>query len=802
MKAVVLSLGILFTATAVYGQQGYTVRGTVTDQQAQPLPGVNVTLARLPDTVSVTVGQTDPEGAYQLASSSNGVFVLVASFVGMQKTVSASFRLNEENPSVSLPPLVMAEAVTTLEEVAVTAERNAVEVADGKLIYNIESRTSASGNSAFDLLQRTPGVNANQEGNLLLNGYANVNVLLDGKMTNLSPQQLSNMLKSMPAETLSQIEVITTPTSQYDAAGNAGVINIISKKSTEPGYALDLTTGVGTGRYPQTTQGVVGNVMLGKFNVFGNYSYFFKEDYLNRTSYRVIENADGTTVYDRSSFDPSRQSNHGYKAGVDYALTPRQEVGLLYSGFANRWSRTGSGPTRVVPPSSEEETVVINRNETTEPSVNHALNLHYTAQLDSLGKQLSFDADYSTYLNNSEGVLGNRLFSKAGEPLQPNEELAFDQPTHIAIRSVKADAELPGRFMKVTTGLKYSDVTIDNDFVYDSLIKGQYVFSPTLSNHFVYDEQIYAAYASASKQWERTSVNVGLRVERTVAEGNAINLNRLTRRVYTNLFPYVSVEKRWRDQHALTTSFTRRINRPLYSNLNPSRYFFDEFSYYEGNPLLQPEIPWNAAATYTFRNQYVLTLGYVRTDDPISGFAQENVQTGELVVTTLNFSHRDDLNALLMVPLYPTDYWEIQNSVGLRYLTYALLQNGATFQPERVTVDLSSVHSWALPRGHSLELAAYYTSPSLDGVYVLRPYFTVDARYRKALMNNQLNLRLSVTDLFRTIRYWGYSTYEGANVSYNHFGDTRRVNISLSYHLGGKLKRGKQRELEEEKRVR
>ena len=800
MKTVALCLGILLTAAYAFGQQ-YTIQGTVTDQQAQPLPGVNVTLARLPDTVTITVVQTDLEGAYRLESSSDGLFLIVASFVGMKENVSSPFRLGAENTSVSLPPLVMTEEVTTLEEVAVTAERNAMEVTDGKRIYNVESKTSASGNSAFDLLQRAPGVNANQEGELLLNGYANVIVLLDGKMTNLSPQQLSTLLKSMPAETLSQIEVITTPTSQYDAAGNAGIINIISKKSKEPGYALDLTAGVGSGRYPQTTQGVVGNVMLGKFNIFGNYSYYYQENYLDRTSYRVIENTDGTTVYDRSSFDPSRQNNHGYKAGVDYAITPRQEVGLMYSGFSNRWSRTGSGPTRIIPQGGQEETVVQNQNVTTEPSVNHALIFHYTARLDSLGKQLTFDADYSTYINNSEGVLSNQLFSILGTPLQPYEELVFDQPTHIDIRSLKADAELPGRVMKVSTGLKYSYVTIDNDFTYDSLINGQYVFSPTLSNHFVYDEQIYAAYASASKQWENTSVNAGLRVERTVAEGNSINLNRLTRRVYTNLFPYLSVEKRWRNQHSLTTSLTRRINRPLYSNLNPARYFFDKFSYYEGNPLLQPEVSWNAAATYTLRNQYVLTLGYVRTDDPISGFARENTQTGELVVTTLNFSHRDDLSALLMIPLYPTDFWEIQNSVSLRYLTYTLFPDGAAFQPEQVTVDLSSVHSWRLARGHSLELSAYYTSPSLDGVYVIRPYFTVDAGYRKAFMNDQLNLRLSVTDLFRTIRYWGYSIYEDADVRYNHNGDTRRVNISLSYHLGGKLKSGKQRELEEEKRV-
>jgi len=793
---------LLLSSTLSLSQQVYTIQGQVTDVQAQPLPGVNVTLARLPDTVSISVVQTDLEGTYRLESSLDGQFLIIASFVGMIKTVSPPFRLSSENTSVSLSPLLMAEDIRTLEKVVVTAEKNMIEVTDGKLIYNIESKASASGNSAFDLLQRTPGVSTNQESNLLLNGYANVNVLLDGKMTNLSPQQLSNRLKSMPAETLSQIEVITTPTSKYDAAGNAGIINIITKKSKAQGYALDLTAGVGSGRYPQTTESMAGNVMLGKFNFFGNYSYYLKKGYLNRTSYRVIENANETTVYDRSSFDPSRQNDHSYKAGIDFYINPQQEVGLMYSGFANRWSRTGNGPTLIIPQSNKNETVVQNRNVTTEPSVNHALNFHYTARLDSLGKQITFDADYSTYDNNSEGLIGNQLFSEAKKPLQPYQELVFDQPSRIDIRSLKTDVELPGGTIKSSLGLKYSYVTIDNNFTYDSLINGQYVFSPVLSNHFTYDEHIYAAYVSAGKQWENTSVNAGLRVEKTITEGNSINLNRITNRNYTNLFPYLSLEKKWEDRHSLTVSLTRRINRPIYSNLNPSRYFFDKFSYYEGNPLLQPEISWNAAATYTFRRQYTLTFGYVHTEDPISTFARENTQTGELIVSTFNFSYRNDINSLLIFPLYPADFWEIQNSMNLRYLTYSYFQNGATFRPEKFTVDLSSSHIFLLPKGHSLEVSANYTSPSLSGVYVLRPFFTIDAGYRKAFLNEKLNLRLSVTDLFRTIHYWGYSVYDGANISYDHTGDTRRVNISLAFHFGGKVKSVKQRQLEEEKRVR
>ncbi len=796
-----LCILLLLSSTVSSAQQTYTVQGRMTDAQAQPLLGVNVRLVHLPDSASVAVDQTDQHGRYALQAKTVGRYLVIASFVGMNKAFSRPFVLNPENTIVNLPTLLMTEDVTTLEEVAVTAEKRQVELADGKLVYNLENRATASGNSAFDLLQRTPGVSASQEGDLLLNGYANVNVLLDGKMTNLSPQQLSNLLKGMPSESLSRIEVITTPTSQYDAAGNAGIINIITKKSKQKGYALDISAGLGRGRYPQAPKSLTGNVATRKINIFGNYSYFYRKDYLHRTSYRVIDHAGETTVYDRASFDPSRQHNQGYKVGIDYDISKNQAVGLVYNGFSNQWSRTGSGPTFIIPQNSEEKTVVQNQNRTVEPSVNHAFNLNYKVQLDSPGKQITVDADYSTYINNSRGALGNRLLNEAQAPLQPYQELTFDQPSRIKIRSLKADATLPLKSIRLATGLKYSYVTIDNNFVYDSLINVQYVFSPTLSNHFTYDEQIVAAYATAAKQWGSVKVDAGLRAEKTLSEGNAINLNRITPRNYINFFPYLSVEKQWDKQHVLSASLTRRINRPLYSNLNPSRYFFDKFSYYEGNPLLRPEVSWNAATTYSFRSMYTLTLGFVHTNNPISSFARQNNQTGELVVSTLNFSHRDDASALLIFPVYLADFWEMQNTITLRYLTYAYLQNGAVFRPEKFTVDVSSVQTFSLPQGHALEVSAYYTSPSLDGVYLLKHYFTVDAGYRKAFLNEKLNLRLSVTDLFRTIHYWGYSIYDGANVSYNHTGDTRRVILSMTYHLGGKLKSGKERPLEEEKRV-
>ncbi|MBC7922310.1 MAG: TonB-dependent receptor [Ferruginibacter sp.] len=777
------------------------VSGLVQDSNNQPIPGAAVRLLRLPDSAAVAATQTEAAGQYRLAGLAAGSYLLRASAIGL-KPATTTFTVGPGQTTLNLPPLRLPEAAELLREVTVRGQQQRVEAGVGKVVYNVEAQLAAAGTSAFEVLQRTPGVSVSQEENILLKGNANVNVMLDGKLTYLSPQQLSTFLKGTPAENLARVEIITAPSAQYDAAGSAGLINIVTKKSARRGYALNVTAGAGTGHNPQTTEALIGNVKTARFNLFGNYGYNYKSSYLQRTSYRIIDNGVGPTAYDRASFDPSTTTGHSYKAGLDFKLGHNQEAGLVYSGFSNAFRRDAGGPTTVTNLGTRASEVVQNRNTTREPSRNNSWNLNYKVVLDTTGRQLTLDADYARYANNSRGTLGSQRLTREGIALQPDQELAFEQPVRITIRSVKSDVVWPVRIAKLTAGLKYSFVTSDNNFRYDSLVNNGYAYAPTLSNHFVYQEHIQAAYASASRPLSpATTLEAGLRVERTRSSGRSFNLGQVNERNYTYLFPSVSLSRRLTGQNNVSVSLTRRINRPVYGNLNPSRYFFDKFSYYQGNPYLQPETSWNASATLTYQTDYILTLGASRTNRPIADFAQQNEETAELVVGTTNFSRRNDYDALLIVPIKLTRFWEMQNTLDLRYLTYDFRQGTNAFTPSRLTLDVMSTHTLQLPWNITMEVSVVYTSPSLNGVYVYRHYFTVDGGWKKSLAHKKLDARLSFTDLFNTIHYWGYSIYEGANIRYNHRGDNRRVNLSLTYRFGGQLTAVKARAVEEAGRV-
>jgi len=801
MRSAFGSLAVLPVVPAVAQSAATTVVGQVVDAQRQPMLAATVRLLHLPDSMVVTGTQTNLNGHYQLADVALGRYCVQATAVGSKPATSAAFTLSASQPAATLPELRLTADRTQLREVTVTGQQKNVEATAGKVVYNIDQKVSAGGSSAFDILQRTPGVRVTQDEDLLLKGSPNVTVMVDGKRTYLSAQQLGAYLRGTPAEALARIEILTTPGAQYDAAGNAGIINIVTKKSTAPGYALNLSAGVGTGRYPQTTETATGNVKTGRVNLFGNYSYHYKETYLNRTSYRVLTDATGTTSYDRASFDPSRERGHTYRAGLDVNLTPRHTLGALYSGYNTYWSRTGSGPTIVRNSEADVLYIVQNKNVTREPYVNHTFNLNYKVLLDTAGRQLTADADYARYRSDSRGTLANQLFTPQGQATQPYQELRFGQPSLVTIRSGKADVVWPVDKTKLTAGAKYSFVTCDNDFRYDSLRAGGYVYAPELSNHFVYDEHIAAAYVTATHTLGRTTVDAGLRLEGTRSVGRLLGRDITNRRAYTNLFPTLTVSRPLNEQQQLSVALSRRINRPQYGDLNPARFFFDKYSYFSGNPFLQPETAWQAAATYTYKQDYVLTLSAGRTSNPLSSFGSQNPATGELVLTIANFSYRDDFDAQLIAPLKITSFWTTQNTLALHYIRSNLSQGTTVFKPRKANVDVSTVHTFTLPGDVRLEVSGYYTSPSLGGITIFRTYCTVDAGLKKPFLAKKLDVRLAGTDVFNTIRYWGYSIYEGANTSYHHRGDNRRINLSLTYHLGGELNSGRERQIEEADRV-
>lgn len=790
---------LLTSQMLLFAQTG-TLTGNVTDKELNPLSYLTVSLISANDSLLVKNTLTNDAGTYTFKASPGNYYIRVFG-IGYKTYKTSVIEIKDNQGEITVPRIILQQQLTALKEVIISDRVNTFDNTDGKLVYNIDKSAAATGSSALELLQRTPGVAIDQNESILLKGSPAVNVFIDGKMTYLSSQQLSNMLKGMSSANISRIEIINTPTAEFDAAGNAGIINIITKKSNKPGYAADISAGIGAGHYLLNRESITGNVKTKKFNFFGNLGYDHRHSLSQRNGQQTRQTINQTMLYNREIADEMQTHYYSYRAGLDLYLKKNMELGFVYNGYTDNWSRDAGGPTQVLKNSDELQSVIQNRNVLKEPYYNNGFNLNYKIGLDTTGKTLTANADYVSYRNNSDGYIGNSWEDMNGNNLQPYQQLNFHQPSNIDIRSLKTDLDLPFKQIRFKTGLKYSSVIINNDFRYDSLINNSYVHAPSLSDHFIYKEQIAAAYFSAEKKWNSTGINTGLRLEHTRSDANSINTTTRNIRDYTNLFPTLSINQQLNSLNKLTLSFSRRINRPVYSNLNPVRYFSDKYAYFQGNPNLRPEKAWVTSISYTLQDKYIATLSYNRSNNFIAQSAILDNATGILITSNTNFKHRGRYDLLLVSPVKLNSFWNSTNTINLSYTQYPLQEIGGIREVSKAAVDLITSHTFDLPGKTTLEIMGHYTSPTLNGVYIYRSFFSVDGGIKKSFLNKKLDARFSFSDLFRTIRYQGYTISNTADNQYSTRPDSRRFNFTLIYHLGGKLTGTKTQRIEEQDRL-
>ncbi|WDF55784.1 outer membrane beta-barrel protein [Mucilaginibacter sp. KACC 22063] len=785
-----LTVVLFLICTLQVNGQNRLLKGLVSGQ-GTPLSGATIRLYRLPDTILAQQVTSDQQGAFSFNIQEPFRYQIRFTAVGYQPY---TYEVNSLSTviKINLQPLV-----TKLAEVNISSPPNAVSVKQGKLTYNVEQSATATGSNVLELLRRTPGVNVDQDGNILLKGSAAVNVMLDGRMTYLSGQQLSRLLEGMNSGTVSKIEVITTPSAQFDAAGNAGIINIMSRRTNKAGYALNISSGMTISRYLLHSESLNGNVRTGKVNFFGSFGYNYRRRFLEETSTQL---SGGSTLL-RDGINPNQSRFYSYKGGVDINLSSRQQLGFSYTGTTDDWSKDAAGTLTIINNANQITSRVLSHDYAKEPFYNNIFNLNYLLKLDTLGKVLSADADYIGYRNFSDGYLNSNTYDPQGNLVGGFQQLNFHQPSIIHIRSFKADLTLPFKTWKYKAGVKYAAVETDNNFRYDSLANGVSTYAPSLSDHFQYHERIAAAYGSVSCKWVGTDLEAGLRAEQTNLDANAIAAGRRNTANYLSWFPSLGITQSLGKEQQLDLSVSRRINRPNYTDLNPVRYYIDKYALYQGNPGLVAETSWLSQLSYTWKDRYIASLSYNHSENFIGRTATVDPVTQLLTLSTGNFPHRDRLELQLIIPVTLAAFWEVQTTTTFSHTAYPVAQLAGPLTVTKDAVDLFVNQTFRLPAKITFELQTRYTSPDLNGAYMSRYYFTMDGGFKKSFLNKKLDARLAFADLFHTGWYWGYSLSDTLPYSYKNTPDSRRLSFSLVYHLGGKLTPGKTHRTEEQDRL-
>ena len=628
-----------------------------------------------------------------------------------------------------------------------------------------------------------------KNGSISLQGKNSVLVMIDDKPTYLSGTELSNLLGSMSAEQVSQIELITSPSAKYDASGNAGIINIKTKKNRQEGFNGNLNANIGHGRYLKNNNALLLNYRRGRVNTFVNYSVNYNKGFTDIYAYRKYFTAAGTVnaMLDQPSMLGSRNTSQLLRTGLDLYASEKTTFGLTLTG--NLVNRKGSG--HAVATWLNAQQVVDSAITTTSSSDFHlrngAINL-YSRHILNKTQTLGFDVDYLKYGIDNEQYFQN---SRSGA-VHYNQESKGDIPSQLEIFSVKADYSWQlGKNAKLEAGLKTSSIHTDNTANYEVSAGSGWTADLKKSNHFLYEENIHSAYGSIEHKIKRLSYQLGLRYEATRYTGNqlgnAVQAGNEFSRHYQNLFPsgYLSYEAD--SAHNFSFLAGRRIDRPAYQKLNPFVFIINKYTHQKGNPFFLPQHTWNFEFSHTYKNFLTTAVTYSRIKNY---FSQLFLSDGGdiLVYTEGNVGQMHNLGFYVTAQLSPFKWWSVtaQSNFNYKKLSgYQQVDYRSSIKQLHTTVN----NQFKITPTLNAEISGFYTTKARNDLQeLLSPTGQVSAGLAKTILKGKGSLRLTARDIFYTQAMEGITDFPGAEEYFILWRDSRAINIGFSYRFGKPLK--------------
>ncbi|MGB4846074.1 MAG: outer membrane beta-barrel family protein, partial [Ferruginibacter sp.] len=624
----------------------------------------------------------------------------------------------------------------------------------------------------------------------------------------LSGPDLANLLRSMTADQLDLLEIMTNPPAKYDAAGNSGVINIKTKKNKQFGYNGSITSGYTQGRYARFYESFGFNYRNSKFNFFSNLNY--NRNHRGQELYIVRNFIDANTkniksIFDQESFMINQNHYYNAKVGIDYNLSKRSTLGVVLNGFYNPSEWSSSTNTLIYDPShnlTDQTTALAQNNEKWK---NFSSNVNFRTKLDSAGQELTADLDYIQYKATNFQPLISTYYDNNGNQKGDPDVLNASLPTNIKIYSGKVDYTLPlKKDAKFEAGFKASYVTNDNNARYDSVKTGYSVLDSARSNHFIYDENISAAYVNYSrplgKKW---SAQLGLRLENTnangVSKGYSYNAaedkfeytETTFKRNYTQLFPTAYLQYTANEKNQFVINYGRRIKRPNYEDMNPFVNFLDRYTFEQGNPNLSPQFAHNIELSHTYKGFLTTTVNYTSTNNIIQQVLEQNDATNETFIKKANIASSNQIGLAVTANKSITKWWSANIYTNVYNNHFKGMVNNGHISIGVTTFIVQLQQQFKFNKGWAAELSGFYRSKGLEGVIYIKPIAQVNAGISKQVLKNKGSIRLNVRDIFAGGVFKGYSKYGTVDATFRNVNDSRAVSLTFSYRFNkGKLKAG------------
>ncbi|WP_343914391.1 TonB-dependent receptor domain-containing protein [Aquimarina litoralis] len=739
---------------------------------------------------------TDDQGNFTIGVA-RGTYNLLIKYLGYEdyKTVVV---LEE---SMVMDDILLIEKSNNLDEVVIVSKKRLIEQKVDRLVFNVADNVATSGGDALDALRISPGIAVN-DNQITMIGKSGMRVMVDGRIIQMSGEELNSFLSSIPADDIKEIEIITNPPAKYEAEGNSGLINIIYKRGKNNSW--NNTVGF---TYTQA--------ILARYALRNNFTY-------QKDKVKLLLSVNANTgnndidqltnifytdgLWDVRINQNWNEDNLSGRLMFDYEIGKRSTIGIQYLGSVSKPDIIDKTTATIFDNSNNLESSMISDGFSDQDFSNHSLNAHFKTEIDTLGRSISIDLDYFDYNSDRDRNIITEDFSADNI----SQGISFSNQTNTnhfnKNYSAKIDVEHPFSKFDLSYGARVSVTESEYETANFNTITGAPVLDPSQSDEFEYTEHNQAVYVNAVKKiGEKWETQLGLRLENTLTEGFSKSLNQTNDLDYLKLFPTFYLSYNMNDSNSFSINYGRRINRPGYSQLNPARYYVNNNTFSTGNPFLQPSFDNNIELSHNYKGKFVTKLFFNYETDGFGVISSVDDDTNEQAITFENFYNQYNYGLSEFYTFSPTSWWRSQNSLYL-------IQSESEFFNQNINAQVQNGFRYYIATNNTFTLNKsktirsqinfWYSSPFERDLYQYDDNYRLDIALKFSLMKKTLNASLGVYDVLNTSPRLQTSFINDIKQTYIRFPSNRYFRMSLSYNFGNKKVRVRQRSFgnEDEKR--
>lgn len=703
----------------------------------------------------------------------NRAYILLLSLWGLNSYAQTEAQLDS----------IFQQHNTNLGEVIIRMDKPVFQQKADKMVFNVESSTLSEGSTVLEVLGRAPGVVVSQDGELSLRGKKGVSVMINGKLSSLSSKELANLLRSTNSSVVKNIEIISNPSAKYDATGNAGIINIVLKKSVLEGLNGTVYVNGGRGRKNRINSGLSLNYTHNKLSLYTDYSYTFRgeeerktfdQDFFDPTQANVVIKK---TKQRYTTSEPLTSNN--FKVGADYQVSSKTNIGILFDAKIGRYENKSKGTSEIYAPVQTLFSTIRSNNYNDEHWYDYTFSINGIHKFSEEGVRLDFDVEY-------ENSKFRSLQTQLQENLLPASENYPNRkgkiPSKLQVWNGKLDFTIPvNEKQTLETGWKSIVKSNDNPSVYELEQDSQWVLDPVTSNHYDYKEQIHALYANYKLALDHWQIQFGLRNEYTDRQIHQKTTKEHYNKDYNKLFPSASIKYETDNAHSYYASYSKRINRPSHFDLNPFRFYDDPFNYWQGNVNLKPEITHATEIGYIWSKYLIATVYFSQTNDVMTEVYKYEQDNTILVKTLENLNKSYHYGTTITATVNPADFWTMSTMFNLFNNKYKGDYQGTTIDSEQLAFTLNAQNSFTITKGIKAEVNAQYFSKSNIGLYKRDSYFNLSLGASTSVLKEKGSIKLALTDVLNTNNYTIQGNDFNSKVKQDYDLDSRIFTLSFNY---------------------